>query len=141
MKAEKYKEAVRLLYISSPEAARAVEDYVQELETRVHLMEDDDAFRAFVLELARQTGTVQSLLERVEASILDKIVEAELTQVRTAKLKAEHESRWFELLTESLKQPWIVLLICVFSLVVAVLLNLLLHFAGLPLISLEALPG
>lgn len=132
MSPEQYREAIRQLYGAAPEAAALIEHYVETLEKKVLLLQSEDAFRAFVLELARDSGATRALMERIERSILDKVAQAELDSATADKLRAEHKKVRFMTLAESMSQPWVLAAIGLLSLALAAILNLVFHFLGIP---------
>ncbi len=124
------REALRKLRAVSPEDADVVDAYVEEQENQILLHTSEDAFRAFVLAQAQQSGVIQGLLQRIDGSILDHLARA--AEARAEAELAEAKSRVEKALTtkQVLTQPVVLGAIGLVSTILTGLVSITLHLAG-----------
>ena len=124
------REALRKLHAVAPEDASNLESYLEEQENQILMHTSEDAFRAFVLVQAQQAGAIQSLLQRIDSSVLSSLAKAE--EHRAEEALAEAKGRADKALTakQLLTQPVALAVIALVSTVLTSILTILLHLAG-----------
>lgn len=70
------REHLRRVHSAIPDSADALQAYIDQLEQTNELLTNQDAYRAFVLRLAQESGVTQSLLQRIDNSVLSKLATA-----------------------------------------------------------------
>ena len=124
------RDALRTLHGSAPEAASLVEAHLDDLEDQVNLLANEDAFRAFVLEQARQAGATQSLLNRLDASLLRDVIALELARSELALQDAQDRATKAVTLQNAITQPVVLAVIGVLSTALTGIISLALRIYG-----------
>ncbi len=124
------REALRRLHTAAPEAATLVETHIDELEAQITLHTSEDAFRSFVLAQAQQAGVTQSLLQRLDSTVLADLAKAEAALAETNLLSAKTREQKALTTRQVLSQPVVLAAVGIISTLMAGLITLLLHLAG-----------
>ncbi len=124
------REAFRRLHAAAPEATTVVETHIDALEEQVLLHTSEDAFKSFVLGQAQQAGVTQSLLQRLESTILADLVRAEAALAEANLLNAKSREQKALTTRQILSQPVVLAAVGIISTLLTGLITLLLHLAG-----------
>lgn len=122
------REALRTLYTAAPEAASVVESHVDELEQQVLLLSNDDAFRAYLLSRAQQDGAVQTLMQRLDSTLLAPLAQAEAVRAQAELVVAEARTQRQLTVGQVLSQPVVLAVVGILSTLMTGLVTALLHF-------------
>lgn len=124
------KEAVRKLHAVSPEDAATLEAFIDAQEHQLLLYTSEDAFRAFVLAQAQQTGMIQVLLQRIDSSILEPLARAEEAKQQAEMVARQGEAEKALTTRQVLTQPVVLAVVGLASTTLTGLLTLILHLTG-----------
>ena len=124
------REALRRLHTASPEATECVETYIDGLEAQILLHSSNDAFKAFVLNQAQQAGMVQSLLQRLDSTILSDLARAEVLRAETDLVKEKRQEAKALTTKQVLSQPVVLAFVGILSTILTLVGTLFLHLAG-----------
>jgi hypothetical protein len=124
------REALRRLHAASPEATECVEAHMDAMEAQILLHSSDDAFKAFVLNQAQQAGMVQSLLQRLDSTILSDLARVEVLRAETDLVKEKRQEAKALTTKQVLSQPVVLAFIGILSTILTLVGTLTLHFVG-----------
>jgi hypothetical protein len=124
------RDALRTLHGAAPEATALVEEQLDMLEQQITLHTSEDAFRAFVLSQAQQTGVIQALLQRLDTSVLAELVRADAARAETDRLAAAERAERAMTTKQVLSQPVVLGSVAILSTLMTGLVTLVLHLVG-----------
>ena len=124
------REALRKLRAVAPIDADALEAHLEAQDMQILLHTSEDAFRAFVLAQAQQSGVIQVLLQRIDSSILETLARAEQTHA-AAELTAAQGRANKELTTKQIfTQPVVLAVIGLTSTLLTGTVTILIRLIG-----------
>jgi len=124
------REALRKLHAVSSADATLLEGYLGAQEEQILLHTSEDAFRAFVLAQAQQSGVTQAILQRIDSGILEPLAKAEQARAEAEKAAAASQAEKALTTKQVLTQPVVLAVIGLASTGLTGLLTILLHLAG-----------
>lgn len=124
------REALRTVHTVAPEAAAIVESHIDALERQVQLLGSDDAFRAFVIEQAREAGATKEVLTRLDSTVLASLAQAEADRAAADLIRAQKDNARAVTTRELFSQPVVLAAITALSGLGATLLAIVAHLLG-----------
>jgi hypothetical protein len=124
------REALRKLHVVSPEEAAGLERHLEEQENQLLLYSSEDAFKAFVLAQAQQSGVIQGLLQRIDSSILSPLAAAEADKAQTALVISAAAAEKALTVRQVITQPVVLAIIAVLSALLTTFSTVILHLVG-----------
>lgn len=119
--------AMRVLHAAAPEAAGTVQQRLDYLDAQVVLLSNEDAFRAYLLSRAQQDGAVQTLMQRLDSTILAQLATAEAARANAALIDAENRAQRTMTTGQVLSQPVVLAVVGILSTVLTGLITAMLH--------------
>ena len=115
---------VRSLHRSSPEAATAIEEWIDLQEARIIVFQSDDPVKALVLALADSMSRSNTLVDDVRNSMLVPLARAEAAREERRLQETRTEAERVQTVRGVLSQPAVIAVIGVLSTVLTGIISL-----------------